>query len=647
MNSNNIFNNSEKTKTKNEIKNKINNDLIKNIYLYFKKININKINIDNNNITNNKKLLNDLLNLDFSDKDKNNKAIRYSKTDNSQDNYFSKIINKKSDENNSININKSLIIFNRSAPNLYHVHHLLCKNNKNKKHIKEKNDKKINAIKRYINKQNKKPFTTNKENIKIKKNIVHEKYQCPSRNNIIIKKNKSTNNKRPKTKDKNYDKIINKFFKKLANNQRNKEKKMFKLNKIKEEKINSIYTFSPTLLPNKNNKKYLKKLIDKLFINNIIENINNKITNNSQINNNISGFNASYNKGNKLDIVLEENRKNNNFNFMSRLNEYEKRKKNNLEKIRNDIYLNQKKYLLEKNHYNNNNDKYNIEDYHLLNATYSYFWNKRRNIEKITRDIIDEQGITFKPKLNNEYNERIAKNYNILNNESYLNKKNEKILDYLSSKDMECTFHPKINNIYDLNNNNNELDVSERLFRYHSKYKEKLDSMRGKYCNFTFRPTISKNTDKILNKKKVIRNLKEQFKSNIPYSNQFDLLQNEIFDNEEKKFISNYIYQNNNNNLKDINQKKESNYNENNIEIFNTFSNKMNNNRISIEDDKNEDEVNKNNIINNIDNNNVYINDFKLFLQKNGKNKSQSKNKDNDKKKKKTIMNFEYYNNIL
>lgn len=424
---------------------------------------------------------------------------------------------------------------------------------------------------------------------------------------------------------------------------------MFKLNRIKEEKINSIYTFSPALLPNKNNKKYLKKLIDKLFINNIIDNINNKMINNSQINNNISGFNESHNKGNQLDIVLEENRKNNNFNFMSRLNEFEKRKKNNLEKIRNDIYLNQKKYLLEQNYYNNNNDKYNIEDYHLLNATYSYFLKKRRNIEKIMRDIIDEQGITFKPKLNDEYNERMARNYNILNSEAYLNKKNEKIFDYLSSKDMECTFHPKINNIYDLNNNNNELDVSERLFGYHSKYKEKLDLMRGKYCNFTFRPTISKNTDKILSKKKAISNLKEQIKSNIPYSNQVDLLQNEILDNEEKKFISNNIYQNNNKSLKDINQKKESNNNENNTAIFNTFSNKVNNNRISIEDDKNENEVNKNNINSNIVNNNIYINDFKLFLQKNsnGKSKSQSKNKDNNKKKNKTIMNFEYYNNIL
>ena len=74
----------------------------------------------------------------------------------------------------------------------------------------------------------------------------------------------------------------------------------------------------------------------------------------------------------------------------------------------------------------NNNEKYNIEEYHLLNSTNSYFINKKRNNEKLIKNIFDEQGITFEPKINNEYNLKIIQNYNFLNNEAKLNKKNEK-----------------------------------------------------------------------------------------------------------------------------------------------------------------------------------------------------------------------------
>ena len=49
------------------------------------------------------------------------------------------------------------------------------------------------------------------------------------------------------------------------------------------------------------------------------------------------------NKVNQLDIVFEENRKYNNYNCILRLIKYEKRKKNNLEKIKNDICINEKK----------------------------------------------------------------------------------------------------------------------------------------------------------------------------------------------------------------------------------------------------------------------------------------------------------------
>ena len=408
---------------------------------------------------------------------------------------------------------------------------------------------------------------------------------------------------------------------------------MIKLNKKNEEKMNKVCTFSPKLISNRNNERYLKKLIDKLFINNIMDNLNNKMANNNQMNNN--QLDDSFNKGNQLDIVLEENRKNNNFNFMSRLNEYEKIKNNNLEKIKNDIYINENQKYLD-NIYYNNNDKYNIEDYHLLNSTYSFFSNKKRNIEKLTKNLFDEQGITFKPKLNNEYNQKIIRNHNLLNNnEALLNKKNQKIFDYLSNKDKECTFMPKINNINDADDNN-DLNVSERLFRYQNKYKEKLDLMKQNYYNFPFKPIISKNTNNILNKRKLIQNLKEQIKSNISDSNRELFLKK----NEEEKIYK--IPKNKNNILENCNQNNINNKNEDLNFMLDTASNNMEQQE-NINQNNNKNLENNNNI-NNDYYNNYCNNDFQVYFSNNEKNKD---NDNNDIKNNKKIMNFDYYNNIL
>ena len=593
---------------------------------------INNNNTYKNRIDKNKMLLNNLLNFNLNNSNKSNKEISSIQDNNSINTYSINNNINYSDKNININ-NKNFfsLIFNKSTPNFYHghAHDFSSKNNNNKKDIVTKSNKKIYQLKRNIIKEKNQPFLIYKQNNKIneiKKSNLSEKISISSRNNnnnINTKKNKSTKNKNYKT-NKNNNKIINEFFTNLTNNEKSREEKIHKLTKLKEEKIDSIYTFSPKLIPNKNNKKYLKKLIDKLFMNNIIDSINNK-TNNTQNNKNINNSNESNNKDNKLDIVLEENRKNINFDFISRLNEYEKRRINNLEKIKNDIYLNQYKNYLENNYFNNN-DKYNIEDCHLLNATYSYFSNKKRNIEKITKDMHDEQGITFKPKLNNEYNDRIIKNYKEINLDEYLNKKNEKIFDYLSTKDKECTFHPKINNKYDLNCNNcYESDVSERLLGYQNKYREKIDLMRSKYCNFAFKPKISKNTNTILNKKKLINDLKIQIKLNMLNCNS---------DTLEKHLKSNDIPDNQANNLEDIIINKEINNKENITPIFNIFSNKDNK-------DSNNITNNKNNLYLNI--NNSKCKDYKLFLLKN--DRSPVMDKDNNIKNK--IMNFEYYDNIL
>ena len=78
----------------------------------------------------------------------------------------------------------------------------------------------------------------------------------------------------------------------------------------------------------------------------------------------------------------------------------------------------------------------------------------------------------------------------------------KKMFDYLSNKDKECTFQPKINNNIYEGNDNNEIDISESLFGYQNKYKEKLEIKKEKHFNFSFKPAISKNTKMIFNKRK-------------------------------------------------------------------------------------------------------------------------------------------------
>ena len=194
---------------------------------------------------------------------------------------------------------------------------------------------------------------------------------------------------------------------------------------------------------------------------------------------------------------------------------------------------------------------------------------------------------------------------------------------------------PKINNINDADDNN-DLNVSERLFRYQNKYKEKLDLMKQNYYNFPFKPIISKNTNNILNKRKLIQNLKEQIKSNISDSNRELFLKK----NEEEKIYK--IPKNINNILENCNQNKISNKNEDLNFMLDTASNNMEQQE-NINQDNNKNFENNNNI-NNDYYNNYCNNDFQVYFSNNEKNKD---NDNNDIKNNKKIMNFDYYNNIL
>ena len=218
-----------------------------------------------------------------------------------------------------------------------------------------------------------------------------------------------------------------------------------------------------------------------------------------------------------------------------------------------------------------------------------------------------------------------------MNKNEYLNKMNNRIFEYLSNKDKECTFQPKINNIY---NNNDNLEVCERLYNYQYKYKENLNLIKNKYSNFTFKPKISENTDIILNKKNFIKNIKEYIDIRIHDKN---LLLNKSEKEEKLK--------ENNKNIEKMEELDNIEKNKNKFGSYNSNNNIYVNN--NIKDNDNNININDNYIYNNNlntdnnDNNYCNSNDFKVFLINN------EKNKESDTRNNKKLMDFEYYNNIL
>ena len=106
----------------------------------------------------------------------------------------------------------------------------------------------------------------------------------------------------------------------------------------KEDKFNSIYTFTPNIIPNKLNEKYLRKL------------------------------HRSYSKS---EIYNSENN-----SFIDRLNNYEKVKSNNLKKIKAEIEesIPHPKQL-----------KIDIRDMKLITNSQKYIDEKNKRIRKIKR----------------------------------------------------------------------------------------------------------------------------------------------------------------------------------------------------------------------------------------------------------------------
>ena len=207
------------------------------------------------------------------------------------------------------------------------------------------------------------------------------------------------------------------LFNNLYNDCQKRKEKYNKLKMEKEAKFNTLYTFTPKIFQNKLNEKYMKNMADSKFYTKSNSNIN--ITDNNIINNTT----ASNNIGNIINSKIEENKAEIPLNFISRLSEYEKIKKQNLEKIRNEIYIKYEKIP------NKNRKSFDRINNHLLNNSENFLEIKQKNIEKIKQDMYKEQGITFQPKTNKIFNNKI-KNDIIERNNEFMKEKKEKLEKY-------------------------------------------------------------------------------------------------------------------------------------------------------------------------------------------------------------------------
>jgi len=449
------------------------------------------------------------------------------------------------------------------------------------------------------------------------------------------------------------------LFNNLYNDCQKRKEKYNKLKMEKEAKFNTLYTFTPKIFQNKLNEKYMKNMADSKFYTKSNSNIN--ITDNNIINNTT----ASNNIGNIINVKIEENKAEIPLNFISRLSEYEKIKKQNLEKIRNEIYIKYEKIP------NKNRKSFDRINNHLLNNSENFLEIKQKNIEKIKQDMYKEQGITFQPKTNKIFNNKI-KNDIIERNNEFMKEKKEKLEKYSLIKEKECTFKPKINSIETSNNKENKSnfsyktdqnssDVSKRLFDYQKKYNNNLEDIRSKYKeNYSFNPIISKNTQSILNnRKKLKEKIEEKLEEKIINENtNYELIRKQIKLGELEE-LSKKLEEIKNDNL-EINEAKTTNNIENSL-----YKNKKNKNILNDKKYINNNNENSNKIMelaNNLVNNNKLTqeikiidkrentNDFILLMNNKGKNISQQKNKEFDFEKlngSKQIMNLNYYDNLL
>lgn len=227
----------------------------------------------------------------------------------------------------------------------------------------------------------------------------------------------------------------------------------------------------------------------------------------------------------------------------------------------------QNRTINESKSYSNFDRKEKLQNYHK---------EKKEKLRKIEADIMIQNGITFKPKLNE--NSLISVDDNIINrNKEFIKNRDIKIKSYIRSDDLECTFSPKIltqqHPAHD-----EDLPVNERLYNYNQVYKEKKENFKENFKEFySFKPEINKNTDEILRRKKeLLDEIKDKFDTKKKIANERNYTneeteencndQEENYINDQKKRIKwkneiNLLTENNITEEKEETERAEENYN--------------------------------------------------------------------------------------
>lgn len=141
-----------------------------------------------------------------------------------------------------------------------------------------------------------------------------------------------------------------------------------------------------------------------------------------------------------------------------------------------------------------------------------YCKKKKQKLHQMELDLFQDQGITFKPSLNDEKN-KIVKDTLTIRNKNFIEMRDEKLNQFCSKEVEECTFVPLINMSSIELKPKESSDVCVRLYDYRNRYEANREYIKKYYeVNYSFKPVISKNTKKILMNKQQKKNtsLKKQ-----------------------------------------------------------------------------------------------------------------------------------------
>jgi hypothetical protein len=177
----------------------------------------------------------------------------------------------------------------------------------------------------------------------------------------------------------------------------------------------------------------------------------------------------------------------------------------------------------------------------IMEKIYEFQKKKHENIKKIEEEMLYDQGVTFKPKLNEAINQNINSSL-IERNEEFLKNRSSKVGRTPTNEDLECTFTPKINlnsnNIINRSSMEIGKDPGQRLFEYQNIYKQNLDNKKEMMKeNYSFKPEISRNTYNILKQKDI---MVEELKSKYLKEGSTEGTQNMNFNSKQQRASSIY-----------------------------------------------------------------------------------------------------------